>query len=310
MNKMIFITVFLIFCSLFLFILGLRVLTLTLNKISSDKIKQLIIKFSNTDYKALLLGIIVTAICQSSNAITAITLSFITAKYLDFRRGLVIIIGANIGTTVTSIFFSFNIQSFGLVFLVIGIFLLIIVKNKNIGLLQVSLGLLLFGLNHLSINLECLLTLDKISPLVVKFNSSNIICFSVGTIISFIIQSSSASIGVIQDLHQVNLINLPCSICFVLGANIGTTLTGIIAGHFGSKTAKKAAYFNFAFNFFGSLIFLILIFPYTMLISFIQSTLNLSNAFTVSISHILYNIFTVFIFMFGLFVFDKMKKIK
>lgn len=308
MKKMFFIFVFLIFCSLFLFIVGLKFLTTILNKLSSSKIRQLIIKFSDKDYKALLLGIIVTAVCQSSNAITAITLSFVSAKYLNFRKGLIIIIGSNIGTTITSIFLGLNIQNFGLFFIIFGIILLIHLNNKNIGFLVISLGLLLFGLNNLSNYLECILSLDNVSPVLVKVNSSNFLCFCLGTIISFIMQSSSASIGMIQQLHQENMLDLSCGIAFVLGANIGTTITGVIAGIFSNSTAKKVALFNFLFNFLGSLLFLFFLIPYTTLIKEFQAILNLSNALTISLSHILYNIITVLLFIAGLLFFNKKKR--
>lgn len=308
MNKLFFVFVFLTFCGLFLFIVGLKLLTTVLNKISSNKIRQLIIKFSDKDFKALLLGIIVTAICQSSNAITAITLSFVSAKYLDFRKGLIIIIGSNIGTTVTSILFGLNIQNFGFVFIILGIILLKFLNNKNIGLLIVSLGILLFGLNNLSNYLECLLSLDNVSPILVKVNSSNFLCFCLGTVISFIMQSSSASIGMIQQLHQENMIGLSCGIAFVLGANIGTTITGLIAGFFGNISARKVALFNFLFNFFGSLLFLVVIIPYTTFIKNLQFYFNISNSLTISLSHILYNIITVLLFIIGLLFFTKRKE--
>lgn len=309
MNKMFFWYFFLIFCGLFLFIVGLKLLTNVLNKISSNKIRQLIIKFSDKDYKALLLGIIVTAICQSSNAIVAITLSFVSAKYLDFRKGLIIVVGSNIGTTFSSILFSLNVQSFGFTFIIVGIILLMFLTNKNIGLLIVSLGILLFGLNNLSVYLKCLLSLNNIYPILIKVNSSNFLCFCLGTVISFVMQSSSASIGMIQQLHQDNMICLSSGIAFVLGANIGTTIIGLIVGAFGSIYARKVALFNFLFNFLGSLLFLAIIVPYTSLIKELQILLNISNSLTISISHIIYNIITVLLFIIGLFFYKvKAKK--
>lgn len=308
MDLQFFISLFLVCDSLFLFIVGLKLLTVSLNMVSSDKIKQLIFKFSNSDFKALVLGIVITAICQSSNAVTAITLSFIASKYISFRRGLVIIIGSNIGTTLTSVFFSLNIQNYGFLFIVVGIVVLLVIKNKWYGILTLSLGLLLFGLNHLSNNIEYLLVLDDISPILVSINSSNFLCFGLGTIISFVIQSSSASIGMVQDLHQSSLLNLSCAIAFVLGANIGTTITGIVASAFCDKYTKFVALLNFLFNFVGSVIFILFITPYTSLLLIIKDAFHLSNSLTVSFSHIIYNIITVFSFMILLEIYDKMKR--
>lgn len=307
MKLSIFLYFVLFFCSLFLFILGLKLLTYSLNKLSSKKIKALIYKFSNKDYQAFLLGIIVTSICQSSNAICAITLSFVTASYISFRKGLIIIIGSNIGTTITSIFFSFNIQDYAFIFLIIGLAIYILIKNKLVGVLIISLGLLLFGLKHLSIYLEMILKLDSVKPLLIKFNNSNFICFIIGIILSFLIQSSSGTIGMIQTLHEDNLICLSSGVAFMLGANIGTTITGIFVGTLGSKQAKYLGIINFLFNFIGSVIFLLLINVFTYFLSNIQYIYSLSNSFTISLSHIIYNIITVFIFFIILLISKKQK---
>ncbi len=296
MNIYFIILITLLLFSLFLFIIGLKLLINTLNKLSSTKIRQLILKFSKNNVQVLLLGIIITAICQSSNAVTAITLSFVSANYLSLRKGLIIIIGSNIGTTITSIFFSLNIQNYSFLFICLGIIIYILLKNKQIGLLIISLGILLFGLNHLTYYLESILSLDYIKPFLIKFNNSNIICFFVGNIISFLMQSSSGSIGLIQNLYQNNLINLSSGVSFVLGANIGTTITGMFVGLFGNKNARIIGIINFFFNFLGSIFFLLLIKEYTELLIFIKNLFNLSNSLTISISHIIYNLITVLIF--------------
>lgn len=296
MNIYFIILMTLLLFSLVLFIIGLKLLINTLNKLSSTKIKQLILRFSKNNTQVLLLGIIITAICQSSNAVTAITLSFVSANYLSLRKGLIIIIGSNIGTTITSIFFSLNIQNYSLIFICLGIIIYILLKNKQIGLLIISLGVLLFGLNHLTYYLESILSLDYIKPLLIKFNNSNVICFLVGNIISFLMQSSSGSIGLIQNLYQNNLINLSSGISFMLGANIGTTITGVFVGIFGNKNARIIGVINFLFNLFGSIFFLLLIKEYTKLLIFIKNLFNLSNSLTISISHITYNLITVLIF--------------
>lgn len=296
MNIYFIILITLLLFSLFLFIIGLKLLINTLNKLSSTKIRQLILKFSKNNVQVLLLGIIITAICQSSNAVTAITLSFVSANYLSLRKGLIIIIGSNIGTTITSIFFSLNIQNYSFLFICLGIIIYILLKNKQIGLFIISLGILLFGLNHLTYYLESILSLDYIKPFLIKFNNSNIICFFFGNIISFLMQSSSGSIGLIQNLYQNNLINLSSGVSFVLGANIGTTITGMFVGLFGNKNARIIGIINFFFNFLGSILFLLLIKEYTELLIFIKNIFNLSNSLTISISHIIYNLITVLIF--------------
>lgn len=298
---------FLFLGSLILFIIGLKLLNFTLNALSSDKIKQLLFRFTKHDIQTLLLGILVTAFFQSSNAISTITLSFVTAKYLSLHKGLIIIIASNIGTTVTSIFFSLNIQNYFFIFFIIAFICLF--RKKQISLLMLSVGILLLGLNKMSYYLENMLSINSVNLVLLKFNHSNLICFLIGIIFSFIIQSSSASIAMIQTLHQNNFICLSSGISFMLGANIGTTITSILVGFLGSKDARKIAIINFLFNFLGSVFFLIIINEYSTFLLFLQNIYNLSNSFTISLSHIIYNIVTVLVF-FIILTFTKRLKFK
>lgn len=307
MNLYFFVLFLLFLCSLVLFIIGLKILNFALNQLSSNKIKQLLLKFTKNDIQTLLLGILVTAIFQSSNAISAITLSFVTAKYLSLHKGLIIIIGSNIGTTLTSVLFSLNVQNYYFLFIILSFFFLF--KNRQLSLLTTSIAILLLGLNKMSYYLENLLSIDSFKPILLKFNNSNFICFLVGTLFSFIIQSSSASIGMIQTLHQNKLISLSSSVSFMLGANIGTTITGIIVGFLGNHDARKIAIVNFLFNFIGSICFLFIVRWYSSCLLFLQNIYNLSNSFTISLSHIIYNIVTVLIF-FIILVFSKHLKLK
>lgn len=300
MNDSILTLILYIMAGLAIFLYGIDLMSTALQTLSSDKIKSLLKKVTNSTGKALLFGVLLTALCQSSSAITAITLSLITAKYLSFKKGLVVIIGSNIGTTFTSLIISLNIHFISPVFIFIGLILFLIYKKrplrKQTGCILLGIGFLFYGLDLLTSNLETLFFLPNIYPYLVCFNHSSLLGFVTGTFVSSLIQSSSASIGIVQELYQAEAIGLATSVAFMLGANIGTTLTGLVASISGNKDAKKAAIINTIFNLIGSVLFMIFLTPYLYFIQHLSVFLSLNKSAEIALSHILYNLITVLLF--------------
>lgn len=275
---------------------GIKLLSKTLTSVYSNKIKDILSKYINSDFTALLLGIILTALCQSSNAITIITLSLINANYLSFSKGLIIIIGSNIGTTITAFLISFDFDLLIPVFLFIGFILYMKESKKNVGLIFISLGITFYSLNIMSINFSKLISVEYIYTFINRLNNSSFFSFIFGVFLSSLIQSSSASIGIIQKLSNDGLILLSSSISFMLGANIGTTLTGLISSFASDTKTKKVASINVVFNLITSILFLIILPSYTSIVSFIGNKLHFNNMSKIALSHFLYNAICVLIF--------------
>lgn len=283
-----------------IFLYGIRLLSNTLENISESKMERIIYTYTNSSLKCFFIGIILTAFCGSSTAITAITLSFISSKHLTLKRGLIIVIASNIGTSFTSILFNFNFSLLVPFLMMGGIFLYIFsssTKLMNLSKIIIGCSFLFFGLNYLITNLEQLLKLEQLSSILINLNSSSLLIFVVGIFITALIQSSSAGIGMVQKLCNSRILLLKSGIAFMLGANIGTTLTCCVASLTGNKNAKIVAFINLLFNLLGSIIFMIFLTPYNLLISVIGKKLSLNPDAMVSLSHILYNAITVLIFI-------------
>lgn len=285
---------------------GIKLLSKTLTSVYSNKIKDILSKYINSDFTALLLGIILTALCQSSNAITIISLSLINANYLSFSKGLIIIIGSNIGTTITAFLISFDFDLLIPIFLFIGFILYIKENKKNVGLIFISLGITFYSLNIMSINFSKLISVEYIYTFINRLNNSSFFSFIFGVFLSSLIQSSSASIGIIQKLSNDGLILLSSSISFMLGANIGTTLTGLISSFASDTKTKKVASINVVFNLITSILFLIILPSYSSIVSFIGNKLHFNNMSKIALSHFLYNAICVLIFY---YIYTKRKKV-
>ena len=285
---------------------GIKLLSKTLTSVYSNKIKNILSKYINSDFTALLLGIILTALCQSSNAITIITLSLINANYLSFSKGLIIIIGSNIGTTITAFLISFDFDLLIPIFLFIGFILYMKESKKNVGLIFISLGITFYSLNIMSINFSKLISVEYIYTFINHLNNSSFFSFIFGVFLSSLIQSSSASIGIIQKLSNDGLILLSSSISFMLGANIGTTLTGLISSFASDTKTKKVASINVVFNLITSILFLIILPSYSSIVSFIGNKLHFNNMSKIALSHFLYNAICVLIFY---YIYTKRKKV-
>lgn len=292
---------------LLIFLYSIKELTINLNCALNSTIDTFISRSTNSIFKCFMIGIVLTAITGSSTAITAITLSFIASKRISKINGLIIVISSNIGTSFSTIFFSINSYLLILIILILG-FILFLSKFKNIGKIIFLLGLLLFSLKYMCYNFERLIENSNLNYYFSFLENNYIYMFFFGIIISFLIQSSNAGIGIIQQLSLSNYISIKCGISFMLGANIGTTILGIIIFCISNKDSLQVALINFVFNFVGSLIFMFLINPFTDLLLYMKDITNSNNALIISFSHIMYNILTVLGFFCGFIIYIKKRK--
>ena len=250
-------------------------------------IKKVLNKFTSSTFSSFLTGVLICLITQSSSIITILTISLISGKVLSLKKGLAILIGSNIGTTLVSLLISLNIGSFYYCFFVFAIILLFL--NKK----QLSSFLIYIGLIFLSINsIENILlnSFDEvfIKDILTKFENPLLGILS-GIISSFIIQSSSTTIALAQSMYETKLLSNVLGISIMLGANIGTTLSGLFFSINSSIDSKRVAVGSFLFNLFGVIFTIPFLYIYNNIIS------SFNQQYLISIMHIFFNIITGFL---------------
>jgi phosphate:Na+ symporter len=247
-------------------------------------------------------GILLTAIIQSSSATSALVVGLVRAGLMTLPQAVGVIFGANIGTTFTSVLISLDIGGFSFPIIFVGSVLIFFVRRKKVqhfGRVLFGFGLLFFGLDTMGAALKQLVQLPAFAEMLQSVGDKPILGVIVGVVTTAIIQSSSATIGILQQLFSTGGVPLMGAIAIVLGDNIGTTVTSVMASIGGTSSAKRTALVHVLFNAFGTILFLILIGPYTRFIAFLSESIvgadYLSNKFTISLAHVSFNLATVFI---------------
>jgi phosphate:Na+ symporter len=258
-KDMLYIILFILFILLFIF--GMTIMRFGLFNLSADKLRDWLIKLTSTPFKGMLTGTFITALLQSSTAVMVITIGLISARIMTFPQSIGIILGTNIGTTFKTELITFNLDAI-LVPLAIGGAFLIFFKSKKIR----SIGMLLFGIaavftamKGFELLAHPLTSMRFINKFILSINDNVLLSLLTGTIITAIIQSSTAMTGIAMGFLSAGLLQLDAGIAIVLGANIGTCITAIIASIGGGKESRLAAYAHVWLNVFGVLLFIPLI---------------------------------------------------
>jgi len=295
-------TIFHILGGLGIFLFGINLMGDSLKKIAGKKLKIILEKTTNTPFKGILVGIIVTGLIQSSSATTVLVVGLVRAGLMTLPQAVGVIFGANIGTTVTSILIGLNIGAYALPIMFLGsamTFFFQQKKVKEIGKTILGFGMLFFGLELMGDSLKQLVQLPSFSNMLLSVGNYPILGVLVGLGSTIIIQSSSATIGLLQQLYATGGVPVIGAIAIVLGDNIGTTITSVIASIGAPSAAKRSAAIHVLFNVIGSIIFFIFIKPYTALVVFISKNMfgvdYLTDKMTVSVAHVLFNVINVFI---------------
>lgn len=287
-----------------LFLFGINMMSDGLKKLAGNKMKMIIEKTTNTPLKGIFVGAFVTALIQSSSGTTALTVGLVSAGLMTFPQAVGVIMGANIGTTVTSLLIGLDISKYSLIFVAVGSFILFFSKKakiKEAGYVVLGFGLLFYGLELMSSGLSSILEQynDFAVSIFQTFSQWPILGLFVGILFTAVIQSSSAAIGILQSLYAVGNISLVGAIPILLGANIGTCITAVLAAWGSSVEAKRTALVHAMFNVFGALLFMIILrFAYAPFIGLIESTFNLNPKMTIAVAHFIFNIVATFILYF------------
>ena len=276
-----------------LFLYSIKTMGDGLQQAAGDRLRYYIDKYTSNPFFGILVGIGMTALIQSSSGVTVITVGLVSAGLLTLRQAIGIVMGANIGTTVTSFIIGFKLGDYALPMLFLGAVCLFFTKNRtinNIGRIVFGVGGIFFALNLISGAMEPLKDLQVFKDYMVELSKNPILGVLVGTGLTLLIQASSATIGILQNLYASHLIDLQGALPVLFGDNIGTTITAIIASLGANIAAKRVAAAHVAFNVIGTVICIIFLVPFTGLIQWFESFLNLAPEMTIAFAHGTFNI--------------------
>ncbi|GAA0776167.1 Na/Pi cotransporter family protein [Clostridium subterminale] len=243
-----------------IFLFGMKIMGDGLENLAGEKLKGIFDKITSNPLKGVATGAIVTAIIQSSSAVTVMVVGFVNAGIMNLSQAAYVIMGANIGTTITAQLITFDFDAIIPVFIAIGAFLVLFTKKKNpkeLGHIILGFGILFLGLILMSDAMAPLRESPVFTKLILSLKGHTFLSLFLGIGMTAIIQSSSAVTGILVALASVGSLPIDVAIPMLYGTNIGTCVTALISCLGTTKTAKKAALIHLSFNVIGSMIFLI-----------------------------------------------------
>lgn len=280
-----------------LFLYGMKLMGEGLEKAAGDRLKRLLEALTRNPLMGLLVGVVFTMIIQSSSATTVMVVGFVNAGLLDLMQATGVILGANIGTTVTAwIVAGFQATAFMPLVLLIGVAMMMFLKKlklQRIGQVVAGFGMLFVGMGMMSDAMKPLAESAEFTRLMTAF-SNPIMALLVGVAVTAIIQSSSASVGILEMLAIQGLVPLETSLYIIMGTNIGTCVTAMLSAVGATRTAKRAALIHLMFNVLGTLVVFILVslLPVSTWIGHINGP-----ALQIAVAHTSFKVFEVLCFV-------------
>lgn len=301
-----------------MFLFGMKIMSEGLQKVAGNKMRNILHIVSNNRFVGCGMGAVVTSIIQSSSATTVMLVSFVDAGLMSLTQAVGVILGANIGTTITAQLIAFKITKYALPAIAAGAFLKFFTgsrKWKYIGDVLLGFGLVFFGLATMKMGFVPLKDTPSFIDFFTRFNAGSVgsisMCVLTGAILTMILQSSSATIGITMALAMEGFLGFEASVALILGENIGTTITAQLASIGANINAHRTANAHTLFNVFGVII-VILFFPiFITLVTFVSSTImpfgppdilidgeNPNIGRYIANSHTLFNVVNALIFLF------------
>lgn len=249
-----------------LFLYGMKIMGDGLEKAAGEKLKKLIEVLTNNRIMGVLVGTAVTGIIQSSSATTVMVIGFVNAGIMKLTQAVGVIMGANIGTTVTAQIISFKLSDYAPITVGIGVIIWLFSKNKrikNLAEIFIGFGILFIGMETMSHAMEPLREYEAFKTMLLSFGGGTFIDTLCGVLAGFaltaIIQSSSASIGILIALASQGLLSIEAALPILFGDNIGTCVTALLSSIGANKTAKRAAFIHLLFNIIGTILFMFIL---------------------------------------------------
>lgn len=254
-----------------LFLFGMKIMSEGLQKVAGDRMRKILAALTNNRVIGTLVGLAVTAIIQSSSATTVMVVGFVNAGLMSLVQAIGVVLGANIGTTVTAQLIAFNITKFALPAIGLGTALKLFSRNIKwiyIGEVILGFGILFFGMQIMKDAFGPVKGSEELRNLLLVIGDNHLLGVLIGAIMTIIVQSSTASIGITLALASTGLLTFEASVAIILGENIGTTITANLAAIGTNLAARRTAFAHFLFNFIG-VSYMLILFPFFM--TFISS---------------------------------------
>lgn len=296
---------------LVLFLYGMNVMGSGLEKLAGGKLEKLFDKLTSNPFKGVMLGFVVTAIIQSSSATTVMLVGFVNSGIMKLRQSISIIMGANIGTTVTAWLLSLTgiegdtfwlkilkPSSFTPILALIGIILFMFLKSdkhKYIGMILLGFTVLMYGMDTMTGAVEPLADIPEFRNMLVMFDNP-LLGILAGAVITAIIQSSSASVGILQAISATGALKFGTALPIIMGQNIGTCITAVISSIGTNKNAKRVAVVHLLFNVIGTLFVVAVFYPLNAFFDFAFIN-NPVNEFSIAVTHTVFQLVTTAILL-------------
>ena len=275
-----------------LFLYGMHMMSSGLEETAGDKMKLILEKLTSNRFLGILVGALITAVMQSSSATTVMVVGFVNSKLMTLQQAVWIIMGANIGTTITGQLVALNVTKLAPLFAIIGVVLITFIKNKkanSVGKMIAGVGVLFIGMSMMSSAMSPLRSEPSFIEFMTKI-SNPVVGVLFGAAFTALIQSSAASIGILQTLANGGLIGLSSSIYIIFGQNIGTCITAALASLGASRNAKRTTVVHLSFNIIGTIGFML----FAALFPFVEwmEAVTANPAAQIANTHTIFNIAT------------------
>lgn len=285
-----------------LFLFGIFSISKVLKKMASNKLSKVISRCSSNPVLGVLTGAGFTAAIQSSSATNSLVIGLVRAGVMTFMQAAAIIIGSNIGTTITAFIISIPFAEYFTLAILVGSFILLLFTRRkwtNIGELCFAVGCIFFGLTVMSTSLKSLAAEPWFVDLLNGLDKMPWLGLLVGTVLTICLQSSSAVVGVVQGIYAASMgsISLFGILPIILGSNIGTTTTGLIASIGGSKESTRVALFDVLSNIFGALLFMGIIYIFRFFLDTVTANSPVSPELQIALCHLVFNVFTTALYL-------------
>ncbi len=278
-------------CGLGLFLFGMKLMGDGLELTAGSKLKTLVERLTTNKYMGALIGLLVTAVIQSSSATTVMVVGFVNAGIMNLAQAVGVIMGANIGTTVTSFLIAIKLNSLAPLAIFFGVILMQFSKKVNrrhVGQIITGFGVLFYGMSVMSTAMDPLSESEFFRDAIIQLRHP-LLGLLVGLVFTAIIQSSSASVGVLQALAVSGAVGLDSAIFVIYGQNIGTCVTAILSSIGTTKTAKRTATVHLLFNVIGAMLFTVLTIALPV-VSWIEALAPGNVVMQISLIHIFFNV--------------------
>ena len=281
-----------------LFLYGMQMMSTGLEAAAGNKMKSILEKLTSNRIKGVLVGAGITAVIQSSSATTVMLVRFVNSGLMTLRQAVWVIMGANIGTTITGQLIALDMGAIAPLFAIVGVAAIMFVKNDrvhHISSIFAGLGILFMGMNMMGVAMEPLQDSPQFIALMTKFNNP-LLGILVGAVFTAIIQSSSASVGILQALAMTGKIPLSGAVYILFGQNIGTCITAVLASIGMKVNAKRTTVIHLMFNIIGTVIFTVvcMVTPY---VEFVEALTPGNPVAQIANAHTIFNIVTTCILL-------------